>query len=113
MVSVTQAFVGTINIPGGGTGKLTLSGGFDLNGLQSTITYEHEGESVTRVVVKVLKNETVRTEKSHGRQESVTTENPYHPPVDCSARAESIRFHGSSYSDRSEEYRGGMTLGYW
>ena len=112
-VKITEAFEGIINIPDGGTSKLTLQGGFDLNVLQSTITYEHEGESVTRVVVRIIKNQTVNTEDSYGRGESLTTENPYHPPVDCKARAEGITFNGTSYGNRSEQYRNGFLYGVW
>ena len=114
-VKVVRAFVGTINIPDGGTKKITVEGGFELSSGPATgglnITYEHEGESVTRVVVKVTKNEIVKKEDSYGRSATVETANPYHPPVDSEAKAEGIEFNGRSYDSRSEEYVNGFLIG--
>lgn len=110
-VKLRGEWEGEITIPEGG-GTLTLNVGLEHRGLQAGGTYEHKGKSVKVIKIRVLVDTTELAEDSYGRSSSAETTDPYHPPIDCEASATEIRFAGSSFSSREEEYIDGATYGF-
>ena len=123
-VEIRRAFEGTILVPSGGTQKLKLNAGFTLKYGEAeigdaSITYEYQGKSVTRIVLRIIQDEIIKRDASDGRSSEAPVTNAYHPPIDCAAAASEIRFYDpdiddkKNYSSRSEDYRGGFLYGFF